>query len=244
MKTPFTPRFALAALILCVAVITPACVNHSCSQSTGACASKAATPNNDPRRATPDAALVALKSGNLRFTNDAVKHHSDNLQRVEATAKSQYPFASVIGCADSRTPPELIFDCGIGELFVCRVAGVASSVNDEASLEYGAAVLGSPLIVVLGHTGCGAMKAAIANKPLPGSLPQLVSQIRPAVKRAEHNQPHADGLALLDAATKEQVYGEIRRLESSPVLSKLLCDGKLKIVGAIYNVGTGKVTWL
>jgi carbonic anhydrase len=236
------PIFLCAALL--ISAMTPACVHHSCSQSKGTCATKAAAPNNDPRRATPDAALVALKSGNLRFTNDAAKYRSDNLQRVEATAKSQYPFASVIGCADSRTPPELIFDCGIGELFVCRVAGVASSVNDKASLEYGSAVLGAPVIVVLGHTGCGAMKAAIANKPLPGSLPHLVSQIRPAVKRAEHNQPHADGMALLDAATREQVYGEIKLLKSSPVLSKLLCDGKLKIVGAIYNVATGTVTWL
>ena len=243
MTSSFLLRPVLLGAALLVTVMTPACVHHSCSPS-GAEKSAAIACNNDPRRATPDAALAALKVGNARFLNADSKHHSDALQRVEATAKSQYPFASVIGCADSRTPPEVIFDAGIGELFVCRVAGVASSVNDEASLEYGSAVLGVPAIVVLGHTGCGAMKAAIANKPLPGSLPHLVSQIRPAVKRAERIQPHADGSALLDSATREQVNGEIRRLKLSPVLGKLLHEGKLKIIGAIYHVGTGRVTWL
>lgn len=235
------PLFLAASLLLCT--ITSACVHHSCCRPTGSSPQTAAS-GNDSRRATPDAALAALKAANARFVNGRANHHFDNLQRVGATAKNQYPFASVFTCADSRTPPEVIFDSGIGELFVCRVAGVASSVNDEASLEYGAAVLGSPVIVVLGHTACGAMKAAIANKPLPGSLPHLVAQIRPAVKRAEHDQPHADGSALLDAATREQVRGEIKRLQASPVLSRLLREGKLKIVGAIYNVGDGTVTWL
>ncbi|MEI6322554.1 MAG: carbonic anhydrase [bacterium] len=243
MNSLFLLRPVFLATAVLVTLMTSACVHHSWSPS-GAVKSTAVEGENDPRRATPDAALAAMKAGNARFLDGDAKHHSDALQRVEATAKSQYPFATVIGCADSRTPPEVIFDAGIGDLFVCRVAGVASSVNDEASLEYGSAVLGVPVIVVLGHTGCGAIKAAIANKPLPGSLPHLVAQIRPAVKRAERTQPHADGSALLDAATREQVNGEIRRLESSPVLGKLLHEGKLKIVGAIYHVGTGRVTWL
>lgn len=241
MNFSFLLRPTVFTTALLISMITPACVQHTCSTPS---VQSAPTASSDPRRANPDAALKALKAGNARFVSDGATHHFDNLQRVEATAKSQYPYASIIGCADSRTPPEVIFDSGIGELFVCRVAGVASSVNDEASLEYGSAVLGVPVIVVLGHTGCGAMKAAIANKPLPGSLPHLVAQIRPAVKRAEQSQPQVSGSALLDAATREQVYGEINRLKSSPVLSGLLREGKLKIIGAIYNVGDGAVTWL
>jgi carbonic anhydrase len=239
MKSSFTLRPLILSVSLLTALLTPACVHVSYTVFT-----PQKTGEHDPRRTTPDAALAALKAGNERFRAGCRVGQYNAMSKVAATASHQYPFASVIGCADSRTPPEEIFDCGIGELFVCRVAGVASSVNDEASLEYGSAVLGVPFIVVLGHTGCGAMKAAIANKPLPGSLPHLVEQIRPAVLRAEHNQPHADGYALLSSATREQVYGEIKRLESSPVLSKLIHQGKLKIVGAIYSVEDGTVTWL
>jgi len=198
----------------------------------------------DPRRISPDAALVALKEGNHRFATSQVIDHKDNFKRVAATTNGQHPIASVIGCADSRTPPEVIFDLGLGELFVCRVAGVASGVNDVASLEYGAEHLGVPLIVVLGHTNCGAMKAAIADQPLPGSLPHLMDAIRPAVARARATNPHDNANTLLADATKEMVLGEIKTLEKSPVLHELIHEGKLKIVGAIYSVKNGKVTWL
>jgi len=200
--------------------------------------------STDARRASPNAALAALKEGNRRFVGGKSHDHADNIQRVAATAKEQRPIASVIGCADSRTPPEAIFDLGIGELFVCRVAGVASEINDVASLEYGAEHLGVPLIVVMGHTNCGAMKAAVADKSLPGSLPHLINTIRPAVERAHVKYPHADAATLLAAATREQVLGELRQLEASPVLHELIHEGKLKIVGAIYSVENGRVTWL
>jgi carbonic anhydrase len=196
----------------------------------------------DPRRSSPDAALAALKEGNARFVSGKTAR-ACNIQRVAATAQGQYPLASVIGCADSRTPPEVIFDLGIGQLFVCRVAGVASEVNDVASLEYGAEHLGSPLIVVMGHTQCGAMQAAIADHSLPGSLPHLMDTIRPAVERARAANPHADAATLLAAATREQVQGEIRKLLKSPVLHELVVTGKLKIVGAIYSVEDGTMTW-
>ena len=162
------------------------------------------------------------------------------MERVAATASHQYPVACVFACADSRTPPESIFDLGIGELFVCRVAGVASGVNDTASMEYGTAVLGTPLIVVMGHKNCGAMKAAITDKPLPGSLPQLIAQIRPA----EEAYPNADASTLLTAATREQVHGEISHLMKSPVIREQVASGKLKIVGAIYDITDGTITWL
>jgi len=199
---------------------------------------------SDPRRASPEAALAAIKSGNSRFSTGAPRSAYDKLERIAATTAYQHPIACVFACADSRTPPEAIFDLGIGELFVCRVAGVASGKNDLASLEYGTAVLGAPLIVVMAHNNCGAMKAAIANKPLPGSLPKLVAQIRPAVKRAELENPKADSAKLLEAATRQQVQAEIRHLMESPVIRKQTKEGKLKVVGAIYNIEDGTILWL
>ncbi|MFO0962094.1 MAG: carbonic anhydrase [Phycisphaerales bacterium] len=199
----------------------------------------------DPRRASPDAALAALRAGNERFIAGGSSISANAKQRVAATAAGQYPVAAVFGCADSRTPPELIFDLGVGEVFTCRVAGVASGVNDVASLEYANAVLGVPLIVVMGHTECGAMKAAIADKPLPGSLPKLADQIRPAVAQARKANPGMDDHALLDPATRAQVMAEIQRLlATSPVLRESVSAGKLKIVGAIYDLKSGGVTWL
>ena len=198
----------------------------------------------DPRRESPDAALAALKAGNERFLSGNTTAHLDAFSKVAKTASNQYPIACVFACADSRTPPEAIFDLGIGELFVCRVAGVASGVNDEASLEYGTAVLGAPLVVVMGHKNCGAMKAAIAGKPLPGALPKLMDQILPAVKRAEAEYPHADAATLLAAATREQVMAEVRHLLKSPVIAEQVASGKLKIVGAIYSIEDGKIEWL
>ncbi len=207
-------------------------------------AAELGTAPEDPRRESPDAALTALKEGNGRFLSGNTVSHLDAFSRVAETASNQYPIACVFACADSRTPPEAIFDLGIGELFVCRVAGVASGVNDEASLEYGTAVLGAPLVVVMGHKNCGAMKAAIAGKPLPGVLPKLMDQILPAVKRAKAKFPNADAATLLAEATREQVMGEINHLLKSPVISAQVAAGKLKIVGAIYSIDDGKIDWL
>ena len=234
-------RFFLLAAALLISPLTTSCVQHSSNCKTSAAQAGGA---DDPHRASPEAAMEALKEGNRRFAGGKAGHNADNLQRVAITAKGQHPVASVIGCADSRTSPEMIFDLGLGELFVCHVAGVASETNDVASLEYGAEHLGIPLIVVMGHTNCGAMKAAIADKPLPGSLPHLIGTIRPAVGRARAMHPNADAATLLSAATREQVLGEVRQLEDSPVLHELIHEGKLKIVGAIYSVENGRVTWL
>lgn len=242
MSKSLTLHSILLITSLLMAVMTPACVQHSCCQPT-ATKSTVAAVDNDPRRASPDAALAALKAGNARFLSGKTREDYNHRDQIAATAAHQYPIACVFACADSRTPPEAIFDQGIGELFVCRVAGVVSGVNDDASLEYGTAVLGAPLIVVMGHKNCGAMKAAIANKPLPGSLPVLVAQIRPAVKRAEAENPKADAATLLAAATREQVKGEIRHLMASPVIRSQVASGKLKIVGAIYSTDDGAISW-
>jgi len=234
-------RTASLAFSLLIAALLPACarITFSTKETTASVSGSA-----DPRRSSPEAALAALKTGNQRFRAGKSTGHHDSIGKAAASAAHQYPVACAFTCADSRTSPEAIFDLGVGELFVCRVAGVASGVNDDASLEYGTAVLGAPLIVVMGHTNCGAMKAAIANKPLPGSLPKLVSQIRPAVEKAGAANPHADSSTLLAAATREQVRTEIRHLMGSPVIRKQVQAGKLKVVGAIYNLEDGSLIWL
>lgn len=234
-----TLSVALASFLL-IAAITPAFAQDTVPKT----ALGEAPGINDPRRASPENALAALKSGNKRFASGMPRSKYDKLERIAATASYQHPIACALACADSRTPPEAIFDLGIGELFVCRVAGVASGVNDLASLEYGTAVLGAPVIVVMAHNNCGAMKAAIANKPLPGSLPKLIAQIRPAVKRAEVKNPKADPATLLDVATHQQVQAEILHLMESPVIRQQVKEGKLKVVGAIYNISDGTITWL
>ena len=234
-------RTFLVVFSLISVVLSSACVHQP---GCGKVATTKSLAEADPRRATPDAALAALKAGNKRFLSGRPRENYNNMERVAATATHQYPVACVFACADSRTPPEAIFDLGIGELFVCRVAGVASGVNNDASFEYGTAVLGAPLIVVMGHNGCGAMKAAIANKPLPGSIPHLIAQIRPAVKRAEAADPKSGGATLLAAATREQVQGEMRHLMETPVIREQVRSGKLQIVGAMYDITDGTVTWL
>ena len=157
MNTSF-PRFLCFSLVVTISAAGLNRPLRALDAGSGGQNPRAAIAVSDARRASPDAAWEALKKGNHRFATGGAHDHADNIQRVAATANGQYPIAAVIGCADSRTPPEVIFDLGIGELFVCRVAGVASGINDVASLEYGAEHLGVPLIVVMGHTNCGAMK--------------------------------------------------------------------------------------
>jgi carbonic anhydrase len=235
---------SICSIVLASSLLSAAIVPANAQDSATKSSANIMPGKSDPRRASPEAALAALKSGNSRFSAGASRSEYDKLERIAATTAHQHPIACVFACADSRTPPEAIFDLGIGELFVCRVAGVASGNNDLASLEYGTAVLGAPLIVVMAHNNCGAMKAAIANKPLPGSLPKLVAQIRPAVKRAELENPKADPAKLLDAATRQQVQAEICHLMESPVIRKQTKEGKLKVVGAIYNIHDGTILWL
>ncbi len=162
-----------------------------------------------------------------------------------ARAQAQYPIAAVLSCADSRVSPELAFDQGPGELFVVRLAG--NFVNDDglASLEYGVHFLGVPLVVILGHSDCGALAAAIKvlqeKTALPGHLPELVNSIKPAVEAAQQKSPSD----LLAEATAENVRRNVRRLAGAePVLGALLRNSKIKVVGGVYEISTGKVNLL
>ena len=205
-------------------------------------AAQQAAPATPPNAISPDAALQRLMEGNARYVENAPSNKDFSAGRA-ARATAQYPFAAILSCADSRVAPELAFDQGPGELFVVRVAG--NFVHDDglASLEYGALVLGIPLIMVLGHSNCGAVDAAIKvmtdNAQLPGHLPELVNSIKPAVEIAKKAKP----ANLLDASIAENVrYNVTRLIEAKPIVAEAVAAGKVKVVGAVYDLATGKVT--
>jgi carbonic anhydrase len=189
---------------------------------------------------SPAAALDRLMKGNARYVQGKSRLHDFKTER-EALAGGQNPYASILSCADSRIAPEYAFDSARGDLFVCRVAGNFANDDTVASLEYGVAVLNSPLILVLGHDSCGAIDATIKslkdNTTLPGHLPSLVSALAPAVK-AVADQP-GDKLA---NAIRQNVKDVTARLKAAtPILSAAGADGKIKIVGGIYRLASGKV---
>jgi carbonic anhydrase len=154
------------------------------------------------------------------------------------TVEKQEPFATVLACADSRVPVELIFDQSIGQLFVARVAGNVATPEIIASLEYGAAVLGTRVILVLGHANCGAVKAAIDGKPVPGQISTLYASIRPAVDAAGGDGDTPDLTTTIKANASIQAH---LLATASPVLAGLIKEKKLKIVPAFYNLADGKV---
>ena len=192
---------------------------------------------------TPDSALEILKSGNRRFI--AGKPQARHLKAtVQQTALGQFPFASVVACIDSRSGPELVFDQSIGDLFVARVAG--NTVNEDilGSLEYASKVAGSRLVVVLGHTNCGAIKGACDGVKM-GNLTTLLDKFQPAIskvktdgERNSHNHKFVQDVTEMNV---DVVIQTIR--EKSPILKELEDAGKIKIVGAVYDTANGKVAW-
>jgi carbonic anhydrase len=184
---------------------------------------------------SPDAALQQLIDGNRRFVDLGLTSFAEDLDLLKTkTVDKQQPFAAVLSCADSRVPVELIFDQSIGEIFVTRVAGNIATSEIIASLEYGVAVLGTKALMVLGHANCGAVKAAIEAKEVPGQISALYPYIRPAVDQAGSN---------LEAAIKANASIQASLLrQSSPVLAEHIKKNQLKIVAAYYDLATGKVS--
>lgn len=186
---------------------------------------------------TPEAALQQLLDGNQRFAEGRLTSFDEDLQVLKSkTVEKQEPFAAVLSCADSRVPVELVFDQSIGHLFVTRVAGNIATSAMIASLEYGVAVLGTKAVMVLGHTNCGAVKASIEAKAVPGQISALYPYIRPAVDQAGGNLESA-----IKANAKIQA-GLLR--QSSPVLAEAIKQNRLKIVAGYYDLATGKVSVL
>jgi carbonic anhydrase len=186
---------------------------------------------------SPEAALQRLIDGNRRFAEGHLTSFSEDLDILKAnTVDKQEPFAAVLSCADSRVPVELIFDQSIGHVFVTRVAGNIATSAIIASLEYGVAVLGTKAIMVLGHANCGAVKASIEAKAVPGQISALYPYIRPAVDQAGSN---------LEAAIKANAKIQAGLLrQSSPVLAGHIKEDQLKIVAGYYDLSSGKVTLL
>jgi len=184
-----------------------------------------------------DAALQELMDGNKRFTSRSLTACEHDLAILKQnTIEKQEPFAAVLSCADSRVPIEMVFDQSIGHIFVTRIAGNIATSEIIASLEYGAGVLGTKVIVVMGHAGCGAVKATIQAKEVPGQISALYPHIQPAVDQAGPN---------LEAATKANARIQAGLLrQSSTVISGLVKDKKLKVVAAYYDVSTGAVSLL
>ena len=198
-----------------------------------------------PIALTPDEALAALRSGNARYVSNPELCSANLAARRSAVAGRQAPWATVIGCADSRSPPELIFGGhGVGELFVARNAGNLVDTATLGTVEYGAAVLGSPVIVVLAHTSCGAVKAACdvvtKNATYPGAIGPMIDPIVPAAL-AVRNEPGD----FVNNAAKESARRTAARLTAaSSILAGLASSGKVKIAAAIYDLETGVVSYV
>lgn len=192
---------------------------------------------------TPEQAISILKAGNERFqTSRPLKRDLKKL--VQQTALGQYPFASVVACIDSRSSPEIVFDQSIGDIFVARVAGNIANDDIIGSLEYASKVAGSRTIVILGHTNCGAIKGACDGTKL-GNLTGLLSKIQPAVNAAKTSGPHnSKNHEFVDEVTEINVTDTIQAIrEKSPILKDLEDQGKIKIVGAVYDTSNGKIHW-
>jgi carbonic anhydrase len=183
---------------------------------------------------TPTQALAELYAGNSRFVGGQVMAPNRNMARLREVAAGQKPFAAFLGCADSRVPIEIVFDQGFGDVFVTRIAGNVADPAIIGSLEFGTLVLGAKVLYILGHSKCGAVQATIAGQEVPGQISTLYQHIRRAAKDAK-------GDLALAIARNVQLQAEILQ-EASPVIARLMKEGKLVIAGGVYDLDTGRVT--
>lgn len=201
--------------------------------------------NNDLSNLTPNAALEILQHGNERFVN-GISKLKNLMARVEETELEQKPFAAILSCMDSRAPVELIFDQGIGDVFSIRIAGNIISENVLGSLEYAVGVTGSKLIMVMGHTNCGAVKGACDDVKL-GNLTVLLDKIKPAVQEActTDEECSSTNPAFVDKVTRLNIRNSMQSiLDQSEIISNAVAEGKIMLVGALYCVRSGKVELL
>jgi carbonic anhydrase len=194
---------------------------------------------------TADEALARLKAGNERFVNGQARFPTVQKDVLADLARGQQPYATILGCSDSRVPPELVFDAGFGELFVIRVAGNVLGPAIAGTLQYAGTQLRTPLFVVLGHEGCGAVKAALAEK-FEGArhrdrIAILLQNIEPALEALDPAQPAE---ALLRAAVEANVRWTVRQVRESPDGGARLREGDVRLVGAVYDLETGRVRFL
>ncbi len=222
-------RFALAAALVAASASVPAAQ---------------ASSSEAQNKLLKDAALMMLKEGNARYVSGKTQHPNEEPERRHLTAsEGQEPIATILGCSDSRDPVELIFDRGVGDLFVVRVAGNVAGDDEMATIEYGAEHLGSPLLVVMGHTKCGAVTAVATHAKVHGHLPNLAAHIQRAAANAE--KEGATGEGLIRAAITANVWVQIEDLiKNSEIVRGLVKSGKVSVVGAVYDIDSGKVNFL
>ena len=187
--------------------------------------------------------LSLLKEGNGRFADGKSIHPNLEIsRRAELAAAGQEPSATILACSDSRDPVEMIFDRGVGDLFVVRVAGNVAGLSELATVEYGVTHLGTPLLIVMGHTKCGAVTAAATGAELHGHLPSLINLIKPAAEKAKVSVPEEE---LVPRAIELNVWQQVENIFSkSALVREFAAAGKVQIVGAVYDIATGKVQWL
>jgi carbonic anhydrase len=193
-----------------------------------------------------DDAMRLLKEGNARYVDGKLLHpRQDRARRALTVAQGQHPLAVVLTCSDSRVPAEIIFDQGIGDLFVVRVAGNVAATDEIGSIEYAVDHLAVPVVVVLGHTHCGAVTAVLEDAKLPPNIANLVEPIKPAVDKAREANPQAAKDVLLKAAITDNVWQAMEdMLRLSPIIRERVKDGRAKLVGALYDLDSGQVQWL
>jgi carbonic anhydrase len=194
---------------------------------------------------TADEALARLIAGNDRFVQGEVLYQAARKDTLEELARGQRPYATIIGCSDSRVPPELVFDAGFGELFIIRVAGNVIGPAVMGSIQYAAMHLKTPLFVVLGHEGCGAVQAALALRNdgtrQPARISMLLDAILPGLSSVDPSLP---GDAQMAAAVEANVRWSIHQMLATPEGQARMREGVLKLVGAVYELRTGRVRWL
>lgn len=234
-----TRRVATLAAILALAAAPAAAADHAAASGHGMTPARA--PAAPPQFViTADQALAQLMAGNARFVAHQLSHPHQDSGRLTEVAGGQKPVAVVLSCADSRVPPEVIFDQGLGDVFTIRVAGNISSPDVLGSIEYAVEHVGVPLVIVLGHEKCGAVSAAMAGGKENNHIDTLVDAIRPVVAEAKK-----DAKDPVDAAVRLNVQHVVGQLEhSEPTLARAVAAGHLKIVGAYYSLDRGSVTLL
>jgi len=240
----------LGAMIIGVTTLT-SCNMESSESSAASASSDAETASyvtqtsSSQASITPSMAIDMLKEGNARFTSESMVNR-DLIAQVKQTGSGQYPFAAVVSCIDSRIPTEIVFDQGVGDIFNARVAGNFVNTDILGSLEFAAKVAGSKAIIVMGHTECGAVKGACDNVEL-GNLTPMLANIMPAVEGVtditeERNSKNAEFVQKVADLNVEMTIEKI--MSDSDILREMSENGELKIVGAMYDVHTGKVTFM
>lgn len=227
----------IVSCLLCF--ILSACANITTRNSI-----TSARSQQEQQALTPYLALQKLKRGNERFLTD--RQLERDLRAQKASADKQYPFAILLGCMDSRGSPEIIFDQGIGDIFTQRIAGNIVNKDILGGLEYGTKVIGAQLIVVLGHTSCGAVVGACDHTKL-GNLTSLLEKITPAVERTHQSYPSmtCKDSEYINKIAEQNVHNMINIIKKqSPIIAGLIKSGKLGIVGAMHEIATGKITFL